>query len=224
MRVCWCQAGAAESLHTYIRHNHQELAQDIGRGTRSPAIHHAPLMRGPSCRAATSRHTPRTLGNLQEMLNPGMRHIESDIGGANRFDQVDVVDGPCPPPLPYPPPPPLSLSPVPSELRTDLAANQIQTPNQLNRTYNPNLAAGSSPTIFLLLPSPPCPFWSATQTMATYNCGGLCGMPACGQAVGCGICDTPELWRGAAGLRAHVHARVLVPPNLCLHTYIHIYV
>jgi len=28
-----------------------------------------------SRRAATSRHTPRTLGNLQEMLNAGMRHI-----------------------------------------------------------------------------------------------------------------------------------------------------
>jgi len=42
--------------------------------------------------------------------------------------------------------------------------------------------------------------WSATQTRATY--GGLCGMPACEQAVGCGVCDTPELWCGAAGLCA----------------------
>jgi len=36
-----------------------------------------------SRRAATSRHTPRTLGNLQEMLNAGMRHTGSNIGGAN---------------------------------------------------------------------------------------------------------------------------------------------
>jgi len=45
-------------------------------------------------------------------------------------------------------------------------------------------------------------------------------MPACGQAVGCGVCDTPELWHGAAGLCARVRARVLVPPNLYIHTYI----
>jgi len=31
-------------------------------------------------------------------------------------------------------------------------------------------------------------------------------MPACGQAVGCGVCDTPELWRGAAGLCTRVRA------------------
>jgi len=31
-------------------------------------------------------------------------------------------------------------------------------------------------------------------------------MPACGQAVGCGVCDMPELWRGAAGLCARVRA------------------
>jgi len=31
-------------------------------------------------------------------------------------------------------------------------------------------------------------------------------MPACRQAVGCGVCDTPELWRGAAGLYARVRA------------------
>jgi len=24
--------------------------------------------------------------------------------------------------------------------------------------------------------------------------------------MGCGVCDTPELWRGAAGLCARVHA------------------
>jgi len=35
----------------------------------------------------------------------------------------------------------------------------------------------------------------------------------------CGVCDTPELWRGAAGLSARV-ARVLVPPNLYIQTYI----
>jgi len=53
-------------------------------------------------------------------------------------------------------------------------------------------------------------------SLATY--GGLCGMPACRQAVGCGVCDTPELWRGAAGLCVRVYARVLVPPNLYIHT------
>jgi len=53
-----------------------------------------------SRRAATSRHTPRTLGNLQEMLNAGMRHIGSNIGGTNRTEKVNVVDD-------FPPPPPL---------------------------------------------------------------------------------------------------------------------
>jgi len=38
--------------------------------------------------------------------------------------------------------------------------------------------------------------------------------------VGCGVCDTPELWCGAAGLWLRVYARVLVPPNLYIHTYI----
>ena len=33
---------------------------------------------------------------------------------------------------------------------------------------------------------------------------GQCEVPACGQAVGCGLCDTPELWRGATGLCARV--------------------
>jgi len=38
--------------------------------------------------------------------------------------------------------------------------------------------------------------------------------------VGCGVCDMPELWRGAAaGLCARVRACVLVPPNLYIHTY-----
>jgi len=44
-----------------------------------------------SRRAATSKHTPRTLGNLQEMLNAGMRHIGSNIGGAKRKEKVNVV-------------------------------------------------------------------------------------------------------------------------------------
>jgi len=30
--------------------------------------------------------------------------------------------------------------------------------------------------------------------------------PACGQAVRCGVCDTPEFWRAAAGLCARVRA------------------
>jgi len=34
----------------------------------------------------------------------------------------------------------------------------------------------------------------------------MCGMPACGQAVGCGVCDTRELWHDAAGLCARVRA------------------
>jgi len=64
-----------------------------------------------------------------------------------------------------------------------------------------------------ILPSP----WSITQTRATY--GGLCGMPACGQAVGCGVCDTPELWCGAAGLCARVRACAGAAESL--HTYIY---
>jgi len=56
------------------------------------------------------------------------------------------------------------------------------------------------------------------ETRATY--GGLCGMPACGQAVGCGVCDTPELWCGAAGLCARVRACAGAAESL--HTYIHV--
>jgi len=59
-------------------------------------------------------------------------------------------------------------------------------------------------------------------------CVCLCGMPACGrQAMGCGVCDTPEL--GALAWRrrpvcVRVYARVLVPPNMYIHTYdIHTY-
>jgi len=47
----------------------------------------------------------------------------------------------------------------------------------------------------------------------------MCGMPAYGQAVGCGVCDTPELWRGAAGLCARVRACAGAADSL--HTYIH---
>ena len=44
-------------------------------------------------------------------------------------------------------------------------------------------------------------------------------MPACGQAVGCGVCDTPELWCGAAGLCARIRACAGAAESL--HTYIH---
>jgi len=44
-------------------------------------------------------------------------------------------------------------------------------------------------------------------------------MPACGQAVGSGVCDTPELWRGAAGLCARVRACAGAAESL--HTYVH---
>jgi len=43
-------------------------------------------------------------------------------------------------------------------------------------------------------------------------------MPACGQAVGCGVCDTPELWRGAVGLCARVRACAGAAESL--HTYV----
>jgi len=46
-------------------------------------------------------------------------------------------------------------------------------------------------------------------------------MPACGQAVGCGVCDTPELWCGAAGLCARVRACAGAAESLYIHTYIH---
>ena len=58
---------------------------------------------------STSRHTPRTLGNLQEMLNAGMRHIGSNIGGANRIEKVNVEDDFPPPSSPTFPSPPLPL-------------------------------------------------------------------------------------------------------------------
>jgi len=37
--------------------------------------------------------------------------------------------------------------------------------------------------------------------------------------MGCGVCDTPELWRGAAGLCAR--ARACAGAAESLHTYIH---
>jgi len=43
-------------------------------------------------------------------------------------------------------------------------------------------------------------------------------MSACGQGVGCGVCDTPELWHGTAGLCARVCACVGAAESL--HTYI----
>jgi len=65
-----------------------------------------------------------------------------------------------------------------------------------------------------------CCLLFATQTRATY--GSLCGMPACGQAVGCGVSDTPELWRGAAGLCCvRVYARVCWCWCRRICTYIH---
>jgi len=44
-------------------------------------------------------------------------------------------------------------------------------------------------------------------------------MPACGQAVECGVCDTPELWCGAGGLCARVRACAAAAESV--HTYIH---
>ena len=43
-----------------------------------------------------------------------------------------------------------------------------------------------------------------------------------GRAVGCGVCDTPELWRGAAGLRARL--RACAGATASLHCYIHTYI
>jgi len=44
----------------------------------------------------------------------------------------------------------------------------------------------------------------------------------CGQAVGCGVCDTPKLWCGAAGLCARVRACAGAAESL--HTHIHEYI
>ena len=79
------------------------------------------------------------------------------------------------------------------------------------------LSRHQSPTRSYTPPAPPPPLWSATQTRATD--AGLCGMPACGQAVGCGVCDTSELWRGAAGLCACICACAGGAESL--RTYIH---
>jgi len=59
-----------------------------------------------------------------------------------------------------------------------------------------------------------------TDYRATY-----CGVHACGQAVGCGVCDTPELWRGAAGLcvngtRVVCWCRRIFTCICIVHTYI----
>ena len=46
------------------------------------------------------------------------------------------------------------------------------------------------------------------------------GRPVCGQAVGCGVCDTPELWRGAAGLCVRVRGACAgAAESLQAHTY-----
>jgi len=44
-------------------------------------------------------------------------------------------------------------------------------------------------------------------------------MPACGQAVGYGVCDTPELWCGAAGLCARVRACAGAAESVHTYTY-----
>jgi len=63
-------------------------------------------------------------------------------------------------------------------------------------------------------------------TRAAY-CG-LCGMLAYGQAVECGVCDTSELWRGAAGLCARVRAcagaGAGAAKSVYVHTYTYIYI
>jgi len=38
--------------------------------------------------------------------------------------------------------------------------------------------------------------------------------------VGCGVCDTPELWRGAAGLCARVRVCAGAAECICTYTYI----
>ena len=67
-------------------------------------------------------------------------------------------------------------------------------------------------SIFNIHPTP-------SPNQATYGC--LCGMPASGHAVGCGACETPELWRDAAGLCARVRACAGAAESLP--TYTHIY-
>jgi len=99
-----------------------------------------------------------------------------------------------------------------STSQTGLQSN----PKQLSRpsTGQSSTQQNNSPTF---LPPPPPPLWSATQTRTTY--GSLRGMPACGQAMGCGVCDTPELWRGATGLCARVCACAGAAESA--YTYIH---
>jgi len=78
------------------------------------------------------------------------------------------------------------------------------------------MGCGYGERVSLHPPPPPRP---ATHIRATY--GGLCGRgPVCGQAVRCGVCDTPEACGVAPRACARVYARVLVPPNIYIHTYI----
>ena len=53
--------------------------------------------------------------------------------------------------------------------------------------------------------TPPLPFWSTTATRATYAMAYVERLPA-DTPWDRGVCDTPELWRGAAGLCARVRA------------------
>jgi len=75
-------------------------------------------------------------------------------------------------------------------------------------------------------PSPHLPKQKQQQGIAptarapTPNTHSITEGPVCGQAVGCGVCDdTPELWRGAAGLCACVRACANATESL--HAYIH---
>jgi len=62
---------------------------------------------------------------------------------------------------------------------------------------------------------------SCEGQMSSATHAGLCGVSACGQAVSWGVCDTPELWRGAVGLCARVRACAGAAEYLraYLHTY-----
>jgi len=59
--------------------------------------------------------------------------------------------------------------------------------------------------------------WSITQTRATY--GGLCGMPACGHALGYVVAATRRSSGVTPRACVRVYARVLVPPNLYIHIH-----
>jgi len=105
------------------------------------------------------------------------------------------------------------ISPCPIQSPRCTISSTRRSTTQHSRPTAPDSSASSLPSPrSVSTPPPGLRPWSArqrlilrpTQTRATY--GGLCGVPACGQAVGCGVCDTPELWRGAAGLCARVRA------------------